>query len=88
LKNTSWTEIKKTLLQTEENIAAKVDGDCQKEIRGIKVKKNLGSLIKQVSNFTEDGYSVEFYHGDVCETDLEGNGDIRYSSTIHYLCNS
>ncbi len=45
LKNASWTDIKNTLLQTEDNIATKVDGDCQKEIRGIKVKKNLGSLI-------------------------------------------
>jgi hypothetical protein len=52
LKNASWSDIKNTLMQTEENIGAKVDGDCQKEIRGIKVKKNLGSLIKSVGNFS------------------------------------
>ena len=88
LKNASWDDIKSTLMQTEDNIAAKVDGDCQKEIRGIKVKKNLGSLIKSVANFSLDGYSVEYYRGDVCESDIEGNGDVRYSSTLHYVCNN
>ena len=52
LKNASWSDIKSTLMQTEDNIATKVDGDCQKEIRGIKVKKNLGSYIKEVGNFS------------------------------------
>jgi len=88
MRNASWTDIKNTLMQTEENIGAKVDGDCQNEIRGIKVKKNLGSLIQKVGNFSQDGYSIDYYHGDVCETDFEGNGDIRFSSTVHYICNN
>ena len=28
MRNASWTDIKNTLMQTEENIGAKVDGDC------------------------------------------------------------
>lgn len=88
LRQADWTEIKETLMQSQDNLMTKVDGDCQKEIRGIKVKKNLGSLIESVGNFSMDGYTVKFEHGDICERDADGNGNVRYSSEMRYTCNN
>jgi hypothetical protein len=86
LKNSSLADIKKTLMQGYDNIVARVDGDCEKELRGVKVKKNLGSLILKVTDFSIDGYTVHFTQGDICEGDIYGNGDVRYSSEMRYIC--
>lgn len=43
LKNATWSEIKTALLDSQDQVISNIDGDCQSEIRGLKLKKNLGS---------------------------------------------
>ena len=59
--------------------------ECLDQLRSIKVKKNLGSVVAEVSNFSLDGYSVRYEYGDICDAELDsGDEPIRYSSEIIY----
>jgi hypothetical protein len=57
-------------------------------LKGIKIKKNLGSLIRNVSDFSLEGYTVMYWNGDVCRTDADGYVEERYSSEVRYICNN
>lgn len=50
----------------------------------MKVKRNLGSIILNVTKFSQDGYTVKYSQGDICDAQSEE----RYSSEVKYICNN
>jgi hypothetical protein len=53
-----------------------------KEVQTMKLKKNLGSNIEAVKNFSEFGYTIKYNNGDVCNLT---SGE-TYSSEVKYIC--
>lgn len=80
LKNASFHDIKNQLEDSQ--LLSKLDSGCLEELRSIKVKKNLGSLIQSIGNFSLAGYTVNFHEGDICDPDSKQ----RYSSEMRYVC--
>lgn len=53
------------------------------------MKKNLGSLISSIDGFSQDGYTVHYENGDVCQVDEDGSSNpVMYSSEMQYICNN
>lgn len=62
-------------------------GECSKELKGLKVKKNLGSVLESVGNFSKNGYTISYSQGDICQS-AGHNGPVLFSSEVRYICNS
>ena len=45
-----------------------LDPSCLSSLKSFKVKKNLGSELAFLGNFTKDGYIARFVDGDECES--------------------
>eukprot|EP00347_Sterkiella_histriomuscorum_P014373 403361116 len=56
--------------------------NCLDELKSIKIKKNLGQVVSNVQNFTQNGFSIYFGQGDICEHTTQK----RYTSQINYVC--
>ena len=44
-----------------------IDANCLSNLKNFKVKRNLGSELVFVGNFTEAGYESHYIGGDECE---------------------
>ena len=80
LKNASFHEIKNQLEDSQ--LLTKLDSGCLDELKSIKVKKNLGSLVSSIGNFSLSGYTINFNEGDQCDPDTKQ----KYSSEMRYVC--
>lgn len=78
LRNASLHTIRDQL--QDPNILFNLDSECVEELQTIRVKKNLGSLIESVKDFSVLGYTVSFIQGDVCDSET---GE-RFSSEMEY----
>lgn len=47
-----------------------------------KMMKSLGSAVEKVHTITEHGYTVKYYHGDVCGQ----NFFARFNTDVEYVC--
>eukprot|EP00347_Sterkiella_histriomuscorum_P005033 403358157 len=80
LGNQSAELVSDDLLENDETISE----SCLQEVRNMRIKKNLGSLIETVENITRSGYTVRYNQGDIC--DLESG--TKFTSEIQYICDT
>jgi hypothetical protein len=59
-----------------------ISKDCLTQVKHIRIKKNLGSVISQISTLDANGYAVSYAEGDICDKTLNK----RYSSEVRYTC--
>lgn len=57
---------------------------CLEELKTLKIKKNIGQIIESVGNFSDDGFTVRYKDGDVCDHE----SGTRFTSQINYVCNN
>jgi hypothetical protein len=87
MRGASMQEIEQQLEQSKDSsMAALAKGECQEQLRGLKVKKNLGSTIEKVGEFSLDGYTIRYVYGDICQSEGGEGGPLRYSSEVRYEC--
>ncbi|CDW88741.1 UNKNOWN [Stylonychia lemnae] len=55
---------------------------CLSQLKTFKLKKVVGQIVQNITNFTENGYSIYFEEGDMCDKKT----NTRYSSQIDYVC--
>lgn len=59
-----------------------ISKECLQEVKHIRIKKNLGSIISEVSALNQNGYAVKYNEGDICDKALNK----RFTSEVRYVC--
>lgn len=51
-------------------------------MRSIKIKKNLGQIVTNITNSSLDGFTIKYGEGDICDHGTEEH----YTSQINFVC--